>query len=221
MVWIGVIKIKGAIFDIDGTILDSMGIWVKITGDFFKRHGIDISNEQLLSYQSMSFEESLVGIQRTYLPHMPTQEMFDEFSKLAAFEYANSIPAKDGVCEYIRQLHNNGVKLAVATSGFPELAVSALKRLEIYDCFSAFAYSSEVGCSKSNPDIYLLAATRLGLTPESCTVYEDILTGIKSAKAAGFSTVAIADNTNSADKERLIQHSDRYITGWDELLSNK
>ena len=211
---------KGAIFDVDGTILDSMGIWVKITGDFFKNHGLTISYEQLLSYQSMSFEESLVGIQQNYLPDMSTQEMFDEFSRLTAYEYAQNIPPKDGVVEYIKELHKNGVKLAIATSGFPELAQAALKRIGVFDCISAFAYSAEVNCSKSNPDIYLLAAERLWLEPCDCTVYEDILTGITSASKAGFKTVAIADDTNAADKDRLIQHSDRYITGWNELLSN-
>ncbi len=215
------IKIKGAIFDVDGTILDSMGIWLKITGDFFRDNGINVSNEELLSYQSMSFEESLVGIQHDYLPHMDTSEMFDDFSRRAAEEYAQNIPAKDGVCEYITTLYNNGVKLAVATSGFPQLVKASLTRIGVYDYFDAFAYSAEVGCSKSNPDIYLLAAQRLGLEPKDCTVYEDIVTGIKSAKAAGFMTVAIMDDTNAADKDRLIQHSDRYITGWDELLSNK
>lgn len=215
------IKIKGAIFDVDGTILDSMGVWLKVTGDFFRDNTIAISYDELLSYQSMSFEESLVGIQRDYLPHMDTQAMFEDFKRRAAHEYIYNIPPKDGVCEYIKKLHKDGIKLAVATSGFPELVKKSLTRIGVYDCFCAFSYSAEVGCSKSNPDIYLLSAKRLGLEPKDCTVYEDILTGIESAKAAGFCTVAIKDATNAADTDRLIQHSDRYITGWAELLSNK
>lgn len=211
---------KGAIFDIDGTILDSMDIWVKITYDFFREHNVDVLADDVLAYQQKSFEESLVGIHNDYLPDMSVEDMFKEFSHRAQLEYENNIPAKDGVLEYIRLLHKSGVKLAAATSGFPELAYAALKRLGIYDLFSAFAFSSEVGCSKSQPDIYLLAAKRLNLEPCDCTVYEDIISGIKSAKSAGFHTVAIEDTTNAADKEGLIQYSDRYITGWKELLSN-
>lgn len=210
----------GGIFDIDGTILDSMNAWLDITNQFFIEHGVAVSKDEVLSYQNMSFEESLIGIHRDYLPDMSVEEMFAEFRQRAELAYANSIPAKDGVCEYIHSLHRSGVKLAVASSGFDTLIVPALKRLGIYDCFSAFAYSEEVGCSKSSPDIYLLAAKRLNIYPEDCTVYEDILTGIKSAKSAGFKTVAIADDTNAADTQRLIQSSDRYITGWHELLSN-
>lgn len=211
---------QGAIFDVDGTILDSMTVWVDITNEFFHDHGIAVSKEETLSYQSMSFEESLVGIHNEYLPDMSVEEMFDEFSRRAAEKYANDLPAKPYVCDYIHKLYENGVKIAAATSGFPDLVYSAFKRLGIYDCFSVYAFSSEVGCSKSSPDIYLLAAKRLGLEPAVCTVYEDIATGIESAKGAGFMTVAIEDPTNAHIRDRLIQHSDRYITGWDELLSN-
>lgn len=211
---------KGAIFDVDGTVLNSMTVWLDITNEFFDEHGVKITKEENLSYQSLSFEESLLEIQRVYLPQMSVEDMLAEFSRRAAEKYANDLPAKPYACEYIKKLHSDGVKLAVATSGFGELVRAAFERLGIYDLFEVFAYSSEVGCSKSSPDIYLLAAKRLGLEPSECTVYEDIITGIESAKSAGFMTVAIEDTTNVGDKERLIQCSDRYITGWNELLSN-
>ncbi len=210
----------GAIFDIDGTILDSMTVWVDITDAFFKEHGVEISEEENLKFQEMAFEESLMAIHNKFLPHITVEDMFEEFQKRALDAYAKELPSKPYVCEYIKELYNNGVKLAVATSGFQELVKPALERLGIYHYFSVFSYSSEVGCSKSRPDIYLLCAERLGLAPEDCTVFEDIITGIISAKSAGFSAVAVADPTNANEKERLIQYSDRYITGWEELLSN-
>lgn len=210
----------GAIFDIDGTILDSMTVWVDITNAFFNEHGVAITKEQNLKYQEMSFEESLIAIHNEHLTDMSVKDMFDEFQHRAAMAYTNTLPAKPYVCEYIKELHKSGVKLAVATSGFEELVKPALKRLGVLDCFSVFAYSKEVGRSKSSPDIYLLAAKRLGLEPKDCTVFEDIITGIMSAKDAGFGTIAIADPTNVHEKSRLIQYSDRYITGWEELLSN-
>lgn len=211
---------KGAIFDVDGTILDSMTMWVNITNAFFVEHGIDITPEQTLAYQCMSFEESLVKIHDQYLPQMSVKEMFDEFSRRADEAFINDVQPKSGVCQYIKNLHNDGVKIAVATSGFPHLCKAAFKRTGILEYIDQFAFSSEVGCSKSNPDIYLLAAKRLGLKPEECTVYEDIITGVMSAKKAGFKVIAIKDATNMHDRDRLIQCSDRYITGWEELLSN-
>ena len=210
---------KGAIFDVDGTILDSMGTWVDIDTAFFAAHNITITPEQSAQYQDMTFEESLSRMQRDYLPDMSEAEMRCELMQMAADAYANTIPAKPGVCEFMHKLHNDGIKIAIATSGFKELCQSAFKRLGIFDIIDTYAFSSEVGCNKSNPDIYLLAAERLGLDPSECTVYEDIITGITSAGAAGFGTVAIYDKTSAHDKDRLLRHSDRYITGWDELLS--
>ncbi|MGN0163880.1 MAG: HAD family hydrolase [Candidatus Ornithomonoglobus sp.] len=210
---------KGAIFDVDGTILDSMGIWVDITADFFFGHGVKISPEDNLKYQSMTLEETLPQIQRDYLPDMKLEDMLAEFVDLTRAAYRDTIPAKSGVCEYMKRLHSDGVKIAVATSGFKELCQSAFRRLGIFDIIDAYAFSAEVGCNKSQPDIYLLAAKRLGLNPGDCTVYEDIITGIMSAKEAGFKTVAVYDKTSVQDKERLLRHSDRYITGWKELLS--
>ena len=211
---------QGAIFDIDGTILDSMTVWVDITNEFFYDHGIEISKEETLSYQSQSFEESLVSIHNEYLPEMSVPVMFAEFQRRADDKYKNELSAKPYVIEYIKQLKQQGIKLAVATSGFPELVKASFTRLGIYDDFDAYTYSSEVGCIKSSPDIYLLAADKLGLAPGDCTVFEDIAAGIESAARAGFKTVAVEDPTNAADRDRLIQYSDRYITGWKEMLSN-
>lgn len=211
---------KGAIFDVDGTILDSMGVWGNITSTFFKQCGIVISDEDLLKFQEMSFEESLPIVQSKYLSDMSFEEMLNGFMKLVAYEYANNIPAKDGVCEYIRSLHESGIKIAVATSGFKELCHAALKRIGIFDMIDDFAFSQEIGKGKTSPDVYLTAAERIGIPPEECMVFEDILTGIITAKSVGFMTTAIEDATNTHDKERLIQHSDHYITGWNELLSN-
>ena len=211
---------KGAIFDVDGTILDSMGLWLDITNAFFAEHGIEIPPAKTLEYQSMTLEESLPQIRQEYLPDMSVEDMFAEFMHRTDEAYRNTIPAKAGVCEYMHSLYNNGVKIAVATSGFKELCRAALKRIGVFDIVSEYAFSAEVGCDKSNPDIYLLAAHRLGLEPSECTVFEDIITGVISAKTAGFSVVAVEDISNARDKQRLIRHSDRYITGWDELLGN-
>lgn len=211
---------KGAIFDVDGTLLDSMGVWFRATKTFFETHELHIPTAELTAYQSMTLEESLPLIQRKYLKGIPLQEMLGNLFEIVQTAYSDTIPEKRGACEYLRRLHEQGVKIAIATSGYAELCQVAFKRLGVYELIDAYAFSSEVGCNKSNPDIYLLAASRLGIEPQNCTVYEDLINGIESAGAVGFKTVAIADVSNASVKDRLIQRSDRYITGWDELLSN-
>lgn len=210
---------RGAVFDVDGTILDSMGIWYTVTVSFLADHGVCITPEQADAYSEMTLEQSLPYLKDQFLPHMSVKEISDGIFSMLSDEYSSRVQAKPGVCEYIHRLHSGGVRIAVATSSYANLCRSAFKRLGIDGCISAYAFSHEVGCGKDKPDIYLLAAKKLGLAPEECTVFEDLLTGVISARSAGFYVTAVADHSNITDTQRLIQNSDRYITGWDELLS--
>lgn len=209
---------KGAIFDADGTLLDSMTVWFNMTKRFFVNHNLSLSNEKAAHYKEMTLEESLPQINEEFHLGLTNEQIFKEFRDMIAQEYEDNIPLKPFADEYLKYLHDNGVKIAVATSGYEVLCKAAFKRLGIINYIDEFAFSSEVGCNKGQPDIYLLAAKRLGLTPEECTVYEDIVLGLGSAKRAGFNTCAIYDPTNASETKALKQLSDRYITGWDELL---
>lgn len=209
---------KGAIFDVDGTILDSMSVWHNVTGRFFEKHGLVLTDEKAATYKEMTLNESLPQINEEFGLGMTFDEIYEDFRQMVNEEYENNIGLKDGVDEYLKALHNKGVKIAVATSGYEGMCKSAFKRLGIIDYIDAYAFSAEVGVNKSKPDIYFLAAKRIGVAPEECTVYEDIVQGINTAKNAGFKTCAVYDYTNRDETQRLKQLSDRYITGWSELL---
>lgn len=211
---------KGAIFDVDGTILDSMGVWFDITDKFFLHHGIHLPYSEIELFQNMALNESIPLIKNKYLHNLTEQDISSELENMINTAYKLTIPAKPYVCEYIRSLHNSGIKIAVATSGYKNHCADAFKRLGIFDCIDAYAYSDETLCGKDKPDIYLLAAKRIDVLPSECMVYEDLLKGVISAKRAGFSVTAVSDASNMQDTKRLIQNSDRYITGWSELLSN-
>ena len=208
----------GAIFDVDGTILDSMQVWYKVTTNFFNMHNLALTEEKAASYKEMTLDESLPQINEEFNLGMTNDEILEEFRRLIIHEYAFNIRLKPNIDIYLKQLHDNGVKIAVATSGYEGMCKSAFKRLGILEYIDAYAFSSEVGVNKGNPDIYLLAAERIGLKPQDCTVYEDIVLGLETAHKAGFKTCAIYDDTNSYETQRLKQVSDRYITGWEELL---
>lgn len=210
---------QGAVFDIDGTILDSMGIWYTVTVKFLAMHGVNITEQQADAYSEMTLEQSLPYLQRQFLPQLTINQISDGIYGMLADEYGKRVQAKPGVCDYIRGLYDRGVRIAAATSSYPELCRSALSRLGIDRFITAYTFSHEVGCGKDKPDIYLLAAKKLSLKPYDCTVFEDLLAGVISAKSAGFNVIAVADHSNIPDTQRLIQHSDRYITGWNELLS--
>lgn len=208
----------GAIFDVDGTILDSMQVWYKVTTNFFEMHNLVLTEEKAASYKEMTLDESLPQINEEFNLGMTNDEILEEFRQLIIHEYAFNIQLKPNIDIYLKKLHDSGVKIAVATSGYEGMCKSAFKRLGILKYIDAYAFSSEVGVNKGNPDIYLLAAERIGLKPQDCTVYEDIVLGLETARKAGFKTCAIYDDTNSYETQRLKQVSDRYITGWEELL---
>lgn len=209
---------KGAVFDVDGTILDSMNIWADVTARFFRQHGLDPGGVDIAAYKEMTLDESLPLIIRNYGLDMTIEEVNKEFREMIIAEYTENIQLKPGVDEYLRRLHESGVKIAVATSGYEGICKAAFTRLNIIDYIDEYAFSSEVGVNKGQPDVYLLAARRIGVPPQECTVFEDIVLGLGSAKKAGFATCAVYDDTNAEETEVLMQLADRYITGWSELL---
>ena len=217
MAWEGE-EMTGAIFDVDVTLLDSMTVWWNITDTFFKRRNLVLTDEKAAMYKEMTLEESLPAINDEFNLNMSFDEIMSEFQEMVTEQYLNHIELKPYAKEYLKELHDAGVKIAVATSGYEDLCKSAFKRLGIFDYIDAYAFSSEVGCNKGNPDVYLLAAQRIGVEPCDCMVFEDIVLGIGSAKKAGFKTCAVYDVTNKDETDALKQLSDRYITGWEEML---
>lgn len=209
---------QAAIFDMDGTLLESMGVWKDITAQFLARRSIDLTDEDVRKFRDMTLEESLPLIIKTHNLPDSIEEVFAEFNTLAAEAYRHTIPMKPGAKEYLQKLHASGIKIAIATSGYDTLCRAALTRLGVIDCISAIALSSEVGVNKSNPDVYLLAAERLGTAPQDCMVFEDILIGIQGAKKAGMQTTAVADFSNAEEWAQLKATADRAIEHWAELL---
>lgn len=208
----------GAIFDMDGTILDSMGVWQDITIIFFKSRGFTPTEEELLGYRDMTMDESMPAIKKKYGLMESPKELKEIFSKLGYEAYMHTVPAKPYIKEYMQKLKKSGVKIAIATSGYKELCEGAMRRLGMLNFIDAIALSCEVGVNKSNPDVYLLAAKRLGIAPEKCMVFEDILLGIKGAQKGGFQTTAIYDFSNDSDIELIKETADKYIESWKELL---
>ncbi len=209
---------RGAIFDVDGTLLDSMTVWWDVLIDFYKQHGVELPYEEACEYKELTLNESIPMIIKRLNLNITLDEISDKFKEMALLQYENTLPLKEGADKYLKKLHEDGIKIAIATSGYEALCKKAFTRLGVWQYIDACAFSSEVGVNKSNPDVYLLAAKRIGIPPEECTVFEDIITGISGAKKGGFKTCAVYDETNADDTDALKQLSDHYITGWKDLL---
>ncbi len=209
---------KGAIFDLDGTLIDSMNVWNNATSEFYRKKGLVLTDQDFNFYKSSSLDESMPYLKRNYKLKESVEDLTQEFNKIMFDKYALTIPMKPYAKEYLIKLKSDGVKLAIATSTRPYFSEAVLKRHGIFDLFDAFAYSEEVGVNKTNPDVYLLAAKRMNVPPENCTVYEDILVGIKTVNAAGMKSCAIFDSSNADETEELKKNAHIYIESWENLL---
>lgn len=209
---------KGAIFDVDGTLLDSMTVWYDVLVEFYAEHGVNLTDEEAAEYKDLTLEESIPVITDRLKLQLSSKEIADIFVKKGLYQYEHILPLKKDADKYLKQLHDEGVKIAIATSGFELHCKKAFTRLGVWDLIDKCAYSSEVGVNKSNPDVYLLAAQRLGVKPEDCVVFEDISLGILGAKKGHFKTCAVYDKSNTGETELLKKIADRYIESWSELI---
>lgn len=211
-------KFKGAIFDLDGTLLDSMWVWSYIDETFLKKRGIDVPMDYVEKIAHMAlYEGATYTIERFGLDEKE-EDLICEWNSMAEEAYAEKIDLKPGADRVLENLKKSGMKLSVATSSNELLYEPALKRNGIYDLFDAFTTSDEVGRGKDSADIYLKAAEKIGADPCECIVFEDIYMGIKCAKEAGFYTVAISEEYTKFEREKIIATADLYIDSWDELI---
>lgn len=211
---------QAAIFDLDGTILDSMWVWKKIDADFLASFGYPITQDYTDAMKAMTWEDGArYTIDRYHLPKTP-EEVFQIWMDMSHDCYRTKVTLKSGAKAYLDELHAQGVPMAIATSMCPmeniELVLSANG---IRDYFQNITHSSEVTKNKSHPDIYLLAAERLGVKPQDTAVFEDILPAIQGAKAGGFQTVAIYDDISENDWEQITSIATHAVRSWHELFS--
>ena len=211
-------QFQGAIFDLDGTLLDSNGVWEQIDKDFLGRRGIPVPEDYVKAIAPLGFHAAAEYTARRFgLPETPEQLM-DEWNQMARDAYHNRIALKPGAREYLEFLRKNQVRLAVATSSYEDLFLPALERHGIRDWFDAVVTVSQVSRGKGFPDIYWRAAELLEIPPTQCMVFEDIWEGLKGAKDGGFTAVAVYDLYCREEEEKMRQTADHYIRSFWELL---
>ena len=211
-------EFKGAIFDIDGTLLDSMGVWYQVDVDFFKAYGREMPADygtkvaQMGSWRTAEYTIELLGLSET------PEQLIDIWNNMVREAYMTSIPLKPHAKEYLVWLKSKDVKLSIATALFPDLYVPVLKKHGIYDLFDAFISNGEMKLEKSSPKVYMAAAEQMEVEPGDCVVFEDIITGIQGAKAAGMYAVAMHDERGRCDKAELEKLADKYIYDFAEMM---
>lgn len=208
---------RAALFDMDGTLIDSMGVWAKVDEDFFARRGMPVPEDYSRAIAGLSFRQTGEYTKERFQLPEPVDDILAEWNDMCEKAYVHDVPLKPGAKEYVSRLKDAGVKLAVATALPRHLYEPVLRRTGIYDLFDAFASTGDTGESKRTGKVYLLAAEKLGVTPGECAVFEDILEGLLGARAAGMKAVCVRDEAALRELPRALEICDRYVNDFREL----
>ena len=210
--------IKAAIFDLDGTLVDSMYVWEKVDNDFLTQRGIPVTQEYIDNVRCMFFETAAKYTIETYHLSESVEQIVQIWLNMARHEYEFNVKTKHGVQKYLEYLKSKNIKLGVATSSNPYLTQPVLEHNGLLQYFDTICYTSQVGKDKQFPDIYLYTAKKLRAMPSECVVFEDIAEGIGSAKKAGMQTVAVYDSASENQSDILKEIADKYIFDFSEML---
>lgn len=209
---------KAVIFDMDGSLVDSMWIWPEVDREYMQKYGITPPETFHKDIEGMSYVQTAQYFLDTFpVLGCSVEEVCREWTKMTRELYRTRVPLKPGAGEFLERMESQGIRMGIATSNSRELAEEALDALHIRNYFSAVITSDEVQKGKPAPDVYLKAAGDLRVHPRECLVFEDIPNGIRAGKRAGMSVCAVHDLFSvpyEAEKRRL---SDYYIRDYREI----
>ena len=207
---------KGLIFDLDGTLLDSMPVWNNLLDTMLRKKGITPPADLLDRTKTLGLESCPELVLNEFHLTDDPAVVYQMFQDEMEYQYCNNIPLKAGVREFLDALHGK-IPMAVATATSRNLVEKALEHHNMAHYFQSVTTVAEAGIGKHDPKVFLMAAEKLNLPVEDCVVFEDSLTAIRSANQAGFATVAIYEATNLHEQNALKPEASRYIKDFTEL----
>ena len=214
-------NIKLFLFDLDGTILDSLEIWNDIDLLFFKNHNLIMGEDYHIAIAPLTLEETATYTKNTYKLDIDEEQIMKEWSDLAIKEYAENVNLKKGVKEFLDYLKNKNVHLAIATSCNEEMFKPCLERYGIVPYFEHFYTSQNLKINKSNTNFFKEILNEYKIEPDQILFFEDSLASMKCAKSLGFNVVAVMDKKWEKQKEEIIASSDDQIEDFSQFILNR
>ena len=211
---------NAVIFDLDGTLVDSMWMWKAIDIEYLGRYGYECPPLLQKEIEGMSFSETAVYFKEQFAIPDSIEEIKQAWVEMSIEKYRCEVPLKSGVRPFLELLRDKNISMGIATSNGREMVDAVLNSLGIASFFQVIATACEVSAGKPAPDIYLNVAERLGICPEQCMVFEDVPAGILAGKAAGMTVCAVKDDFSDEMREEKLRLADYYIDDYYQLLGD-
>ena len=206
------------LFDFDGTLVDSNGVWVEVDNTFLARRGLEPTREYSETVGHSIFPIAAQFTKDYYGLTEDPEAIMAEWTELGRAAYARQVPLKPGAGEYLARCRAAGERLVLFTACVPEFCRAAMERLGLTGCFERVIFVQELGVEKRDPRAFSLALELLGEEAAGCTLYEDSPGVCRTAKAAGLMVVGVHDSFYAHYEDEMRSFCDRYIRSFTELL---
>ena len=211
-------NIEACIFDLDGTLVDSMWMWPEIDKEYLGRFGIEYDDNLKNEIDGISFHETAVYFKNKFGISDSIEKICKDWEDMAYDKYKYEVKEKRGCQKFLEQLKSKGIKMGIATSNNRSMVDVVLESLGMKNFFEVITTSDEVKKGKPAPDVYLTTAKLLNVEPKHCLVFEDVVAGIIAGKSAGMKVCAVEDDFTREVRQRKKELSDYYIDDYSELL---
>lgn len=210
---------KAVIFDLDGTLVDSMWVWDDIDIEYLGSLGYEVPQGLQREIEGMGFTEVAVLFKERFHIKETIEEIKEIWQNMAMDKYSHEVCLKPGVKEFLPYLREKGIVMGVASSNARELIEAVLKHHGILEYFQCIITACDVKKGKPEPDVYLEVAKQLGVLPKDCLVFEDIVPGIRAGLNAGMTTCTIRDAYSLSQEEEKRREADYFIESYKQVMT--
>ncbi len=204
--------------DLDGTLIDSNGVWLEVDEKFVAKRGLVLTPEYSYTVgHSIAPVAARFTVEYYHLDEAP-EAIMAEWLDMARDAYAHTIPLKPGALELLKRATAQGQKMSLLSSGIPELSMLAIRRLGLDEYIKDYFFAHDVGLEKRDPKVYQLAAERFGFSPAQCVLLEDAPDNCAAASSVGFTVIGVYDDFYAQRWEDVKKNSKRAIRSLEELL---